>query len=297
MNSVIAVVVTYNRLCMLKKCLKALNKQNYKCDILVVDNNSSDGTSEWLLENSGEYKFKYLNTGSNIGGAGGFNIGLKYAKQNGYKFVWLMDDDCIPDSEALFKLIEADKELKGVYGWLSSKCLWIDGNLCPMNIQRKNPYTKIKDYKTTLVEAQMASFVSLFIKISVVRKYGLPIKEFFIWSDDWEYTRRISKKIKCYVVNNSIVTHAMKNNSIVNIATDAEERLERYKYFYRNDVYLYRREGVKGWIWLFLKDVWHTMKTMKTGKFSRIFIIWKGFFAGIKFSNRTYNIEDNDERK
>jgi len=28
----------------------------------------------------------------------------------------------------------------------------------------------------------------------VVEKYGLPIKEFFIWTDDWEFTRRISRK-------------------------------------------------------------------------------------------------------
>ena len=49
MNKVAAVVVTYNRIELLKQCVDALLKQNYPCDILLVNNNSTDGPAEWSL--------------------------------------------------------------------------------------------------------------------------------------------------------------------------------------------------------------------------------------------------------
>ena len=132
----------------------------------------------------------------------------------------------------------------------------------------------------------MASFVSLFLPTRIVRNKGLPIAEFFIWSDDWEYTRRISREEPCYVVPASRVIHAMKNPGTVNIATDVPTRWDRYRYFYRNDVVLYRREGWKGWLWLLAKDFWHTVQVLRDprGKrLARIAIIWKGFAAGVRF--------------
>ena len=72
-KDVVAIVVTYNRLTLLRECLDALLKND--CDILVVDNASTDGTKEAVKQ---EYvdKVIYKNTGKNIGGAGGFNFGL-----------------------------------------------------------------------------------------------------------------------------------------------------------------------------------------------------------------------------
>ena len=87
----------------------------------------------------------------------------------------------------------------------------------------------------------MASFVSLFIKASVIKQLGLPIKEFFIWTDDWEYTRRISRKYNCYLVNKSVVTHKSKSNMGADIINDSEDRLDRYKYIYRM-MYIYIEE-------------------------------------------------------
>lgn len=136
----------------------------------------------------------------------------------------------------------------------------------------------------------MASFVSLFLRVETVRQFGLPIAEFFIWSDDWEYTRRISREKPCYVVPSSRVVHAMQNPGVVNIAKDVPARWARYRYFYRNDVVLYRREGVIGWLWLLAKDAWHTVQVLRDGQGSRaerIKIIWKGFAAGVKFHPQT----------
>lgn len=48
MDKVAAVVVTYNRIALLKECIKALQQQTYLCDILIVDNASTDGTEEYI---------------------------------------------------------------------------------------------------------------------------------------------------------------------------------------------------------------------------------------------------------
>lgn len=286
---VAAVVVTYNRLPLLQQCLRALAAQSAHLEaIWVIDNASTDGTQTAVqamhLEN-----LVYRNTGKNLGGAGGFAYGVKEAAMAGYDALWLMDDDTIPEREALQNLLECDRKLEGKYGWLSSRALAPDGTDQPMNRQRKTPYTDVEGYTENQVPAVMASFVSLFLRTDIVKKFGIPIADFFIWSDDWEYTRRISKELPCYVASESRVVHAMKNPGTVNIATDVPARWERYRYFYRNDVVLYRREGMRGWLWLLAKDLWHTVQVVldsRGSRCARISIIWKGFAEGVRYRPR-----------
>lgn len=294
-GKIAAVVVTYNRKELLCRCLMALQAQNtVKPDILVIDNASTDGTGQAVqaLELPGLH---YCNTGRNLGGAGGFAFGVRAAMAAGYEYLWLMDDDTLPEPDALQAFLRADKDLKGIYGWLSSRALTPAGEDQPMNRQRKTPYRDIDGYEQDLVPSVMASFVSLFMPAETVRKVGLPIAEFFIWSDDWEYTRRISRQMPCYTVSSSRVVHAMKNSTVVNIAADVPARWERYRYFYRNDVYLYRREGIIGWLWLLTKFAWHSAQVLvsPSGKrLQRLSIIWKGFFAGIRFNPPVQGIEN-----
>ena len=253
--SVAAVVVTYNRLPLLRQCLAALAAQTAQdLTIFLVDNASTDGTAEAVAEMALP-NLVYRNTGKNLGGAGGFAYGVREAALAGYDALWLMDDDTLP-----------------------------------MNLQRVTPYKDLPGFDGERIPAVMASFVSLFLRTEIVRRYGLPIAEFFIWSDDWEYTRRISRAQPCYVVPASRVVHAMQNPGIVNIAADVPARWERYRYFYRNDVVLYRREGLRGWLWLLAKDAWHTVQVLcspQGRKAWRIGIIWKGFFAGVRFRPAT----------
>ena len=100
----------------------------------------------------------------------------------------------------------------------------------------------------TRITAARATFVSLFLEAETVKAVGLPIKEFFIWGDDIEYTRRIALRegIPGFVAGQSQVIHAMKENSGSSIATDRAERIDRYRYAYRNEAYTYRQEGFKG---------------------------------------------------
>ena len=291
-TKVTAVVVTYNRLALLKQCLAALRAQTVQgFTVLLVDNASTDGTAAYArsLAMPG---LIYRNTGENLGGAGGFAFGIRAAAELGCEAVWIMDDDTLPQPDALAELLAADATHGADYGWLSSRALAPDGTDQPMNLQRKTMYKDIDGFGTGTGEipAVMASFVSLFLRTETVRRFGLPIAEFFIWSDDWEYTRRISRERPCYVVPASRVVHAMQNPGVVNIARDVPARWARYRYFYRNDVVLYRREGAAGWLWLLAKDAWHTVQVLRDSqghRAERIGIIWKGFAAGVRFHPQT----------
>jgi len=299
-KKVIAVIVTYNRKELLKEAIEALLNQNYKnCDILIVDNASTDGTQEYISNLLKNNRVIYKNTGANLGGAGGFNYGIKEACEIGCDFVWVMDDDCIVHNDTLEKFIEADMELNGNYGYLSSKVLWKDGKVCKMNVQRKTLTKNVINFNEKLQEICMASFVSLFIKTEIVAELGLPIKDFFIWTDDWEYTRRISKKYKCYLVTDSIVTHKSKNNIAASIDKDSLERLDRYSYLYRNDVYLYKREGLKGWTYLIPRLSFHIFKILKSkekNKLKRIKILLSATKTGMKFNPQIEYLNNKKNR-
>jgi hypothetical protein len=133
---IVAIVVTYNRKEMLRQCLDALLAQSHdNFDILLIDNASNDGTMESITDFRSNNRVRYFNTGENLGGAGGFNYGIRKAVEHGYECLWIMDDDCLPYPDALQELINADGQLNGDYGFLSSEALWTDGTPARMNIQ------------------------------------------------------------------------------------------------------------------------------------------------------------------
>lgn len=281
-----AIVVTYNRKDYLLRCIAALQQQACpRMDILLIDNASTDGTAEAVAPLAESGAVTYVNTGANLGGAGGFNYGMRAAMEAGYDYLWIMDDDCIPDPGALEALLAADRQLEGDYGFLSSIAYWQDGSPCNMNVQKTGLKSKIEDYESPLVPVIMATFVSAFFPADRVREVGLPIKEFFIWSDDLEYTRRLSLKYPCYAVNGSRVLHDMKSNDKVNIATDSPDRLGRYRYLYRNEVYVYRREGLRGWVYLVTRVAYHLLKVLlkSSHKWDKLKVILSSFFSGFRF--------------
>lgn len=271
MKKVAAVVVTYNRKELLLQNIESLLKQTYNSylDILIIDNASTDGTVNDIVDYIIQNKVIYVNTGKNLGGAGGFNYGIKEAYRLGYEYIWIMDDDTIPQVDALEMLLKADTYLNHDYGYLASNVLWKDGTICLMNRQKyKYKHIDPSDYKENLIRSTQASFVSLFFSRKVIKKIGLPIKEFFIWGDDVEFTRRMSTihNFPCYMVKNSKVNHLMSVNSGSNIAVDIPERISRYRYAYRNEFYTYKREGFIQIGYYFAKCIYHLTKIILFGR-------------------------------
>lgn len=291
MRKIASVIVTYNRSELLKECISALVNLNTTTDIFVVDNASTDNTEEivvgFIVDNKNVFYYKMQN---NIGGAGGFNYGIRKAYEAGYEYIWLMDDDTIVKSDTLEELLKIGDSVDNNFGWLSSLALWTDGKECVMNWHDVDKEWNCD--KKGILEGRLlcqgATFVSLLIHRKAVSECGLPIKEYFIWGDDTEYTQRIAQEFPCYFAPRSQVIHKMKSNEGTGRFEEIEniDRIERMYYSIRNDFCTYKRKGVIQTI----KFVYGEMKVFKRVIFSnrrykwkKVWVMLKGLWAGIWF--------------
>lgn len=287
---VTAVVVTYNRFELLKENINALLIQKYNnFDIMIIDNASTDGTEKYVrgIDNN---KIKYINTGSNLGGAGGFSFGVRQAIEKGYDYAWLMDDDTIPSSEALDSFMNKVNKFRGEFSYLASVVRWKDGLLCEMNKQYLSQEwgNEINMMKNNLIPVNSSSFVSFFVDLNIAKKVGLPQKDFFIYGDDWEYSLRLSSVKPGYLDLDSEVVHKMKNNASIDIVNESEDRLDRYFYNYRNLYYIHRKYLSSKKLMLYKLKYYYTvvqiLSSKNSKKIKRISVMRKGMKKGKKYN-------------
>lgn len=190
MNAVTAVIVTYDRLSLLKACIAALRDQTCTpAAILVVNNASTDGTRAYLdilvSENPGWVQAIHL--AENTGGAGGFAEGLKRAMEHGAEWTWMMDDDACPHMTALEELLKVERMPGNIYGSLA-----VNGKSTswPTTLldQRKVVFFAEDMPAVALVES--IPLLGFFIHRSLVEKIGYPDAGLFIAADDVEYCLR-----------------------------------------------------------------------------------------------------------
>lgn len=208
-----AVVVTFNRLELLKQCVQSLRNQTYKLDeIIVVNNSSTDGTIEWLNQ---QVDLTVI-TQENSGSAGGQFTGIKTAYEKGYDWIWSIDTDIILDNDALINLVNSEYFSFAQTGFLSSAIFFVDGNLAYPNIpELEKPYDLLNSLALQKpIPILSASFGSLLIRREVIMKIGYPIKDFFIWGDDAEFTLRITKNgYRGFLVLDSKAVHECGENN------------------------------------------------------------------------------------
>ena len=281
MNRILVVIVTYNRKELLEEAIIALKKQTYQeFDILIVDNASTDGTYENVVKKYESSKLKYMNTGENLGGAGGFNLGIKKAILENYDFAWVMDDDSIPTPESLESLVNKSKKIKNKFSFISSLVKWVDDSFCKMNgvaVDNDKILSNYKAMNLRLLPIKSASFVGCLINLKFAKKIGLPIKEFFIYADDLEYTLRLSNVENAYLDFDSIVIHKMQDNVSSEINTVNKNRIERYFFDFRNCTYILKKEKLKGFfkiLYRYFKYFYKILKSNQDKKLKRILIIF-----------------------
>lgn len=276
------VVVTFNRLQLLKEVIASLREQVYSnYQIIVVNNGSTDGTGSWLSSQEDIYTI----TQENSGGAGGFFSGMKYVAEHGFDYCWVMDDDVVCQPMALKELIDAFR-VKPDIGFVCSKVVGIDG--CPMNVPSidirptSNGYPDYFEFiAQQMLKVSMATFVSVLFATKVVRELGLPYKEFFIWGDDSEYTSRISRKYDCYLACKSEVIHKRANQSSLSFFTETDlNRLKNYFYMFRNQDFVYvKNASLKKKVMWCLRRLVLLIKLLFKGDFARFHVLIKATLA------------------
>ncbi|MFW5859822.1 MAG: glycosyltransferase family 2 protein, partial [Planctomycetota bacterium] len=235
--SVAAVVVTHNRLALLRQCLAALDTQTRRPDaIYIVDNASTDGTTDAVAERcAGRDDLHHLRLRENRGGAGGFHAGMARAYSDGHEWIWVMDDDSLPRPDCAQQLIDAQTcyPARWKAKVLASRVEWTDGREHPLN--RVAPKRRFHRGFARLarrrghLSIRCASFVSIAFHRDCIARFGLPIAAYFIWSDDIEYTARVLRRLPGIQVPASVAVHATGEPTGT---LDAPP--ERFRYYVRN---------------------------------------------------------------
>jgi rhamnopyranosyl-N-acetylglucosaminyl-diphospho-decaprenol beta-1,3/1,4-galactofuranosyltransferase len=235
-----AVVVTFERRDLLRQCLAALQAQTAPpARILVVDNASTDGTPAMVREEFAGVDL--LELAENGGGSAGFDAGLRAALDGGATHVWMLDDDTIARPDSLERLLDA-LEIEPHAALLASAVEWSDGSLHPMNLpglRRDDVQALIDGAAKGLLPIRTATFVSLLISRAAIERHGGPPRHFFLWSDDMEFTARITRDgAPAFLVPDSVVEHRTR------IAhTAVTEGGPRFYYHVRNTLFMLRGDA------------------------------------------------------
>lgn len=216
-TSVAIIILTTNALEMTKEQLKDIakldtDKLNIEC--VVVDNGSRDGTEEAIKDYKlPNMKYKFIQSGANLGFAGGNNIGIQDALDRGFEYVILMNNDLILPKDVVTKLVSF-MEKNSKVGVASPKMyfakgfefhkdrykdsekgrvLWYAGGI----IDRDNVYTTHRGVDEIDVgqydkveETDVANGALVIIRKEVFNKIGLLDASFFLYWEDADFSIR-----------------------------------------------------------------------------------------------------------
>ena len=299
MLTVAAVVVTRNRPALLKRCLAALDAQTYPTKHLVVVDNASDQPTRDLLAAEiarRDTSFHMIRSEENTGGAGGFHIGMRASLSLPCTHLWLMDDDCEPDPKALEELVAATS-IVGEDAVLGGNVFDLNGE--SINVQSVSQRIGVNgalQYPLRLAdgicEVGALTFVSFLVPVKLVWKVGLPLKEFFIWGDDHEYSLRLARVTRIYQVGKSKVTHLKSGNVALSIYNEpVYERIWQHRWVYRNRIFIARKfDGTFSiqMLKLFFRVFKDSYLSIRSGEFvtMKLKTILYGAFSGIVFATQ-----------
>ena len=112
-NAVVAVVVTRHRRELLADSLKMIAAQTRQPDHLVVVDNGPDEPAGDIVQSCG-IPATYLPSRRNLGGAGGFALGMLHALMLGAEWVWCADDDGRPADENVLDTLLTEAVARGL---------------------------------------------------------------------------------------------------------------------------------------------------------------------------------------
>lgn len=240
-----AVIVTFKRDELLKRNLESIKSQSFKPQyVMVIDNACSESTRNLVFD----FGFQYISGSSELGGAGGYKLGLEFSLKTEAELIWLLDDDGYPSFDCLSKQIE----------WSIKEGLEISSPLCVSqsdHSQSSNPYIlgirKISsiDYleKFNVRKNVIQLFNGVLLSRSSIEKIGLPNAALFIRGDELDYFYRIRDAgIKCGLVTSaryfhpsSIPEYPNSRNSIFGVVIPSDQKKKYYQF--RNQGYLVRK--------------------------------------------------------
>lgn len=247
-ETVAVVVVTYNRADLLVGMLAGLAAQTHPPDtVIVVDNASSDRTREVLATPPPGLPVDVVRSRENLGGAGGFHLGVRTAYDAGHDRIWLMDDDVVPAPDCLDVMLKHDGPCLAAVredsrGKLVEKAATNFDLRNPLAIRPKRTSVETvygtREAMPAEVEIHNAAFEGFLVKREVIDAIGLPDPSYFIFYDDVDFVIRARRA--------GFPSLALRDAVLVRqLDFDQQHALDTWKgfYMYRNLFVVHFRYG------------------------------------------------------
>jgi rhamnopyranosyl-N-acetylglucosaminyl-diphospho-decaprenol beta-1,3/1,4-galactofuranosyltransferase len=244
---VAVVVVTYNRADLLVGMLDGLAAQTRRPDTVIVVNNASADHTREVLDQRSDLPLQAIHSSDNLGGAGGFHLGVKTAYDQGFDRIWLMDDDVVPAPTCLAMLLAHDLPcLMAVredrQGRLVEKSainfdLHTPWRMRPKRSSVDTVYADRADLPE-LVPLQVVAFEGFLVRRDVIDAIGLPDPSYFIFYDDADFALRARRA--------GFTIHAVRDAVLVRqLDFDQQHDLGSWKgkFMYRNLFVVHFRHG------------------------------------------------------
>lgn len=258
--SIASVTVVFNGAHGLRQHLESLRRQTRKlAEIVVVDNASIDGTGALLAREFPEVTV--LTLAQNYGVGGGLSAGLEYAAmQKKHDWVWIFDQDSVPEPEALERLIEGlkyvdDGEKKAAV--LAPICVHRETGMTSYGLawrgSRLVPTAEDPSQPVTLLDTVISS--GSLVRREALETAGLPRADFFMDFVDHEHCLRLRRYgFEIAVVRDSRLQHSQGEPSKVSLLGRTKYWSDhipwREYYMTRNEIFTmwkyYPRFAVKG---------------------------------------------------
>ena len=121
---ILTIIVTYNGLRWYERCLGSLQSSTIPVDVMVVDNASQDGSADWIAEHYPEINL--IRSDKNLGFGQANNIGMRYALDNGYDYVFLLNQDAwLHTNDCIERLVQAAENHPE---YMIMSALWLYGH-------------------------------------------------------------------------------------------------------------------------------------------------------------------------
>ncbi|WP_051664116.1 glycosyltransferase family 2 protein [Dyadobacter crusticola] len=214
MGKVYVVIVTYNGMAWIDKCLKYLALNDVDHHAIIIDNNSSDGTYEYLKQNFDRSGYTLIKSDVNLWFAKANNIGIKLALRQNADFVFLLNQDCYLHASSLRELVNASIDNKE-YGILSPVHLNGGGTQLDFNFRTYMRRTEgiLDDYVlgrlNQVYETKFVNAAAWLITSECLRRVGgFDTMVFFHYGEDNNYCQRVLfHKYKIGIVPKARVEH------------------------------------------------------------------------------------------
>lgn len=265
----VAVVVTMHRRELLADSLKIIAAQTHPVSHLIVVDNGPDKPARDVVEAAG-IPFTYLPSHHNLGGAGGFALGMLHALAMGAEWVWCADDDGRPADENVLKVLHEEAEARDL-AEISPMVVNIDApEKLAFPLRRGLTWKRSSD---ELGDDFLPGIASLFngalFRASTLEVVGVPDLRLFFRGDEVEVHRRLvrsglpfgtSLKVAYLHPDGSDEFKPMLGGKLH--AQDPSSDVKKY-YTYRNRGYLLAQPGMRklgalelvrfGWYFLMVK--------------------------------------------